>query len=189
MKSFTRRELSKLKKEIKLALETKNSYKSLIKIYYTSFEILLYFRTSGQNKLSKDDFDFWVSARDTAAFTAPEIEKEVLPLFAAVMEFEDSLIRARHMCFHPHGDPDREKKYYALLKQSIENKDHYKDLRQLAGIYLDLLSNEPEEEEYKLWRYYYDRLSDMTHSPKRGFAEEDAERVSFIEMLTISCKG
>ena len=182
MKQFTKDELKELKNDVTHRMDAKNSYKDLVYVYYTALSVLQYFNSIEENKVSQIDLQFWRNAVTRVTRIALRIENDVLPLFVEAMEFEDSLIRARHMCFHPYGSPNRDKVYFDLLNESVKRKEEFQDLRQLAGIYLDFLSNDPEQERYRQWRYNYDRMSSFIEAPKRGFAEEDEERLSLPEM-------
>jgi len=182
MKQLTNEELLKLKYEIAPLLDSLDSYENIIKVYYASLSVLQYFDSLGEDKVSQIDLQFWVHANEQSIKAAQQIEEKIAPMFTEVSEFEDALLRARHMCFHPYGNPKRDLEYYRLLEESAKRRDHYRDLRQLAAVYLDILSDKPQDEHYKLWRYYYDRLSGILDEKRRGFAEEDETRLSLAEM-------
>ena len=122
MKQFTNEELLKLKYEIARLLDSSDSYKNIVKVYYTSLSVLQYFDSLGEDKVSQIDLQFWVHANEKVLKTAPQIEEEITPLFTEVGEFEDSLLRARHMCFHPYGNPKSDVEYYRLLNESVKRR-------------------------------------------------------------------
>lgn len=182
MTQFTTEELKMLKSKIARFLEADNPRESLISIYYTSFDVLQYLRALGAENVKSEDLQFWTTAKDKAIFMAQEAEAEFVPMFQEAVEFEDSVMRARHMCFHPYGGPNRDIEYYALLQKSAERRKHYYALRRLAGIYLDILASNPEDEHYKAWRFNYNYLSRVLKEEQRGFAEEDEDHLSLAEM-------
>ena len=182
MKLFTKEKLLELKTDVVRRLDSLDSYLDLIKVYYNSLAVLQYLDSLGEDNVSQIDLQFWAHANEAAMRKAQLMEDEVLPLFEEMTEFEDSLIRARNMCFHVHTEPQDEQRYYSLLKMQSERLEYYQNLRQLAGIYLDILSEDPSDERYKLWRHYYNRISTCIEMPERGDAEEDKLRLSIAEM-------
>ena len=181
MKQFTEKELLELKYDVAHRLETKDSYKDLIFVYYTSLEVLQYFDSLDKAKVSQLDLQFWTHANESAIRYAPQIEDEILPLFKETMEFEDSVERAREKCSKPYTIYDW-KRYRMLRADKERKKEYYQNLRRLAGIYLDILSDEPEGEHYQQWLGFYNRLSDCIFAPKRGLAKDDENRLSLAEM-------
>lgn len=180
MKQFTKEELLELKYDVAHRME-RDSYKDLIFVYYTSLEVLQYLDTLGEENVKQIDLQFWTNANESAIRYAPQIESEIIPLFEETMEFEDALQKARQKCSQPYNLYDW-KRYRKMQAERKQREEYYQNLRQLAGIYLDILSDNPQDEHYKLWLNHYDRLSVILDEKRRGFAEDDEARLSLAEM-------
>jgi len=181
MKNFRKKELLSLKYEVARRMDSKESYQNMVYIYYTSLEVLQYFDSLKTRRLSQIDLQFWTHANESILRLAPKVEKELLPLFEETMEFEDSVQKARFKCSQPYNFYDW-KKYRMLQAEQKKRREHYQTLRQLAGIYLDILSEEAEGEHYQMWLKFYNRLSHCLVEPERGIARADKARLSIPEM-------
>lgn len=181
MKQFKSKELVELKYEVAHLLDSLDSYKNIVKVYYTSLSVLQYFDSLSESNVSQIDLQFWVHANEKALQTAPKVEEDVLPLFKELWEFEGSLLRAQQKYFNSYNFYDW-KKYRMLQAEQQRRNGYYRTLRQLAGIYLDILSDNPQDERYKLWRQHYDLLSIVLDEKRRGFDEDDDIRLSVPEM-------
>lgn len=180
MKQFTKEELLELKYDVAHRMG-RDSYKDLIFVYYTSLEVLQYLDTIGEENVKQIDLQFWTYANESAIRYAPQIESEIIPLFEETMEFEDALQKARQKCSQPYNLYDW-KRYRKMQAERKQREEYYQNLRQLAGIYLDILSDNPEDQHYQMWFAFYNRLSGCLFAAKRGLAKDDEPRLSLAEM-------
>ena len=182
MKQFTEKELLELKRQIS---ECADSKKDPVSVYYTSMEVLQYARSLGEKKLPQLDMQFWAQVHRDSVFQMLETEGKMCVLFKEKMRREEALSHAKYFWAQDLGSTNWRDEYYKLLEESRDWRVEYPKLRQIAGIYLDILSADVEGERYQMWRRFYDNISDMISANRRGDDEDDQFRLSLPELFLL----
>jgi len=186
MYQFTNDQLLLLKRNIERFMEREDSYLDLISIYHTSYDVLLFLFS--QEEENTDQINFWSDALEYAIRKMFEFKDEIDALIDEARHSEYSVSYAGYIRCKMYPDEVADSLHNRLLEEREYRCEYYYHLRKLAGIYLDIFSEDVESEEYLYYLYFYNSISAVIDAPERGFDENDRDHLSLAEIDMILAK-